>query len=49
MKKLVLLMFLLCLAGCEVGKLKPERQKLYTIGNDICDREPDKCINGIPW
>lgn len=42
-------MLLLVLTGCEVGKLKPERERLYKIGNDICEREPSKCINGVPW
>lgn len=49
MKKVFLLILLLVLVGCEVGKLKPEREKLYKIGNDICERDPSKCINGVPW
>ena len=49
MKKAVILMVLLMLAACEVGKLEPKREKLYKMGNDICERDPSRCVHGIPW
>ena len=49
MKKAILIALLLIISGCTVGELKPERQKLYDMGNDICDKDPSRCINGIPW
>lgn len=49
MKKFALLMVLLLLAACEVGKLEPKREKLYDMGSDICERDPSKCIHGVPW
>lgn len=42
-------MLLLLLAACEVGKLEPKREKLYNMGNDICEREPSRCVHGVPW
>ena len=38
MKKYLLLLCLLALWGCEVGKFAPEREKLHGLhnGNDIC-------------
>lgn len=49
MKKMMLLLVLVLLVGCEVGKLDPKRKKLYDLGSDICEREPSKCVNGVPW
>lgn len=49
MKKFLCCMLILMVAGCTVGELKPDRQKLYKMGNDICDTKPERCINGIPW
>lgn len=49
MKKTILIMLLVLLAGCEVGKLDPKREKLYDMGNDICERDPSRCIHGVPW
>ena len=43
------LFLILALGACKVGELKPDRQKLYNMGNDICETHPDRCINGIPW
>ena len=52
MKKFMgLLLILGVLAGCQikVGELPPERKKLYEMGNDICQKDPTRCVNGIPW
>lgn len=49
MRRVTVLLVLLLLTACEVGKLDPKREKLYTIGNDICERDPSKCIHGVPW
>lgn len=53
MRKLVLLFMITLLAACtvEVGKVKPERKALYDHNNnkEFCEKNPDKCVNGIPW
>ena len=49
MKKALCLILLLAISACTVGELKPDRQKLYEMGNDICQTKPERCINGIPW
>ncbi len=52
MKKIFgLMLFLSMLSACQikVGELTPERKKLYDMGNDICEKDPSRCINGIPW
>lgn len=51
MKKYLLLLCLLVLWGCEVGKFAPEREKLHGLrnGNDICAQNPSRCIDGYPW
>lgn len=49
MKKALMIAILLMLTACEIGKLEPKREKLYTVGDDICEREPSKCIHGVPW
>jgi hypothetical protein len=54
MKKVVLFSLLLLLCACktiEAGKLTEKRSHLYEVGNeeDYCDKNPEKCIKGIPW
>ena len=49
MKKALYLILLLAISACTVGELKPDRKKLYEMGNDICQTKPERCINGIPW
>ena len=51
MKKFVFLL-LLCVGGCVVAGDFPEnRNRLHSMGNDsaYCDKNPDKCVNGVPW
>ena len=49
MNKFILILVLFLLAGCEVGKFTPERNKLYDHGKDICQTNPSRCINNYPW
>lgn len=50
MKKLCLVFCLLLLAGCEVGKFTPEREKLHNMGKEnICEKSPERCVNDVPW
>ena len=51
----VLLFMILCLtASCtliEVGKVSEERKHLYDYNNndEYCQKNPDRCVNNIPW
>ena len=54
----VFLMFLLVMfvSSCtnhviEAGKVKKERKELYDYKNndDFCKKNPNKCVNNIPW
>lgn len=54
MRKIVVFLMMLLVAGCtmfEAGKVSDERKELYNRNNDreFCERNPDKCINGVPW
>lgn len=52
MKKLLALMILImAVSACSivVGDFEPKREKLHKMGNDICEKDPSRCINGIPW
>ena len=51
MKKIILMVILLTLGGCEVGKFDPKREKLHDLrnNNDICIQNPKRCIDGYPW
>ncbi len=51
MKKFFLVMLICAVSACSivVGDLEPKREKLHKMGNDICDKDPSRCINGIPW
>ncbi len=51
MKKFILL-FLLFLIGCVVaGDFSEDRNRLHELGRDeaYCQKNPDRCVNGIPW
>ncbi len=50
MKKLLIFTFVFVLFGCKVGEFPEERNKLHEAnGYNICDKEPDRCVNGVPW
>ncbi|MBP5215891.1 MAG: hypothetical protein J6039_04985 [Alphaproteobacteria bacterium] len=54
MKKIFLSLLFLAISGCtvlEAGKIKDERKELYDYNNnkEFCDKNPQKCVNGIPW
>lgn len=49
MKNLIALLLVIFIASCTVGELKADRKKLYEMGNDICEKDPSRCVNGIPW
>lgn len=53
-KYVILLLIGGFLAGCapmEIGKLSPEKQRLYDHNNDeaYCEENPEMCVNGVPW
>lgn len=53
MRVCLLLLFML-LSACtvfEAGKVRPERKHLYEYNNneEFCKKNPDRCVNGIPW
>ncbi len=51
MKKLILLA-LVFLNGCiVVGDFSENRNRLHSMGQDeaYCQKNPDKCVNNVPW
>lgn len=51
MKKLIMFVFLFLLFGCEIGDFPDNRNRLHDLGHekDICEKYPDRCINGVQW
>lgn len=55
MKKFILLVAIFTLFGCksnviEVGDFEEKRQSLHERHNyEICETQPERCINGVPW
>ncbi len=52
MKKVFLLFVITMLGACVVSGDFPEnRNRLHELGRDdvYCQKNPDKCIDGIPW
>lgn len=49
MKKYLLLVVLLMLCACKVGEFAPGRHELYDQNRPDCARQPDRCIDGVPW
>lgn len=54
MKKAILFSLLILLAGCKcfvAGNLSEKRKHVYEVGNeqDYCEKNPDRCIKGVPW
>lgn len=54
MKKIYLLILLSILCGCvEVGNFPAKRQKLHNMNAgqeaDFCEKNPDRCIEGVAW
>ena len=53
MKKAGLMILLLLLSACvvEVGNFPEKRIKLHEMGYDenYCERNPDRCVEGVPW
>lgn len=52
MKKFIMLVMVLVLSGCfTAGDFPEKRLKLHEMGHedDYCQRNPDRCINGVPW
>lgn len=55
MKKLILCLLLITfVSGCntfEAGKIKPKRKELYDYNNntEYCQKNPNRCVNNIPW
>ncbi|MBP5352660.1 MAG: hypothetical protein J6Y91_02710 [Alphaproteobacteria bacterium] len=54
MRVCFLLSLIMLIASCtavEVGKVSPERKHLYDYNNndEYCQKNPDRCVNNIPW
>ena len=54
MKEFVIIALLLMISACKsivIGELSEKRSHLYEVGNeeDYCNKNPKRCINGIPW
>ncbi len=51
MKKLVLFICFFFLFGCTVGNFKENRVRLHEKNNneEYCQKNPDRCIHGVPW
>lgn len=42
---------LFTLFGCTVGEFPESRNRLHNMGHEkeICEKHPDRCINGVQW
>lgn len=51
MKKLIVLVSILLVAGCVAGDFGEKRERLYDMNSDkeICEKYPDRCISGVSW
>lgn len=52
MKKFVVLLLLLGVAACvEAGAFSEKRNRLHQLGQeeDYCQRNPDRCVDGVAW
>lgn len=51
MKKIFIIFCLLVLCSCEVGKFPENRERLHNsgVGKDFCEKNPQRCYQGIPW
>ena len=54
MRMVILLMAMFMVVSCtlvEVGKISDERKHLYDHNNneEYCQKNPDRCVNNIPW
>ncbi len=52
MKKFIMLVMVLILSGCfTAGDFPEKRERLHNMGHedDYCQKNPDRCINGVQW
>lgn len=50
MRKVFVLFFILLLAACTVGEFSEKRNRLHNMNRtNICEKDPSRCVNGIPW
>lgn len=52
MKKLIVFLMLFAVCGCvTVGKFPEKRNRLHELGNEesYCEKNPDRCIDGVAW
>lgn len=52
MKKVFLFLMMIILNACVVsGDFTERRNRLHELGRDdaYCQKNPDKCVDGIPW
>ena len=49
-KKSFVFVFILLLCGCiEVGEFTPERHDQYEVGHPDCEKNPERCVEGVAW
>lgn len=51
---LLVMLATILLSGCtifEAGKVSKQRKELYDYNNntEYCQKNPDRCVNNIPW
>jgi hypothetical protein len=49
MKKYIACLLIFMLTACVAGEFSKERHAQYEQGQPDCNKQPERCINGIPW
>lgn len=51
MNRFFVIFCLLLLGGCVAGDFGADRERLHSMNSDreICEKTPERCINGVSW
>lgn len=52
MKKIMIVFLLFLICGCvEAGAFSEKRNRLHQLGQEdnYCEKNPDRCIDGVAW
>lgn len=51
MKKMMMILALCLLSSCVAGEFTEDRNRMHEINRDrdVCEKHPERCINGISW